>query len=214
MTDHPALFQTSMVLAILHDLKNQTRREKHLRRFRRFGRISEFGRSTTAGYDWHFRDQQGRWQDLKHEQMLAYLPWHVGDRLWVRETLRRSNNQPDLFVYAAGGALVECGGMNYPTMVEGRGHVASIHMPRFASRFTLNVTNVRIERLQDISRGDAMDEGCPFSNMAAGPNPRDWYRDLWDSINGAGAWDANPWVPAYTFTVARRNIDEAAHAAA
>lgn len=67
-------------------------------------------------------------------------------------------------------------------------------MPRWASRILLEVTAVRVERLQDISRGDAMAEGCPFPNMAKGDDPRKWYADLWDQINGAGSWEANPWV--------------------
>jgi hypothetical protein len=85
----------------------------------------------------------------------------------------------------------------------------SIHMPRWASRITLTVTDVRVQRLQDISRGDAMDEGCPLPNMADGPDPRDWFADLWDSLNAKRApWDSNPWVAAYTFTVEQRNIDQ------
>jgi hypothetical protein len=70
----------------------------------------------------------------------------------------------------------------------------SIHMPRIASRITLEITGVRVERLQDISRGDAMAEGCPFPNMAKGDDPRQWYTALWDQINGAGSWKTNPWV--------------------
>lgn len=76
---------------------------------------------------------------------------------------------------------------------------------------TLIVTDVRVERLKGISRGDAMDEGCPFPNLADGPDPRDWYRDLWDSLNGdkpGCAWEANPWVTALTFTVHQKNIDQ------
>ena len=70
----------------------------------------------------------------------------------------------------------------------------SIHMPRWASRILLEVVSVRVERLQDISRGDAMAEGCPFPNMAQGDDPRQWYAELWEQINGPGEWTANPWV--------------------
>lgn len=96
----------------------------------------------------------------------------------------------------------------------------SIHMPRWASRLTLTVTDVRVERLQDISEADAIAEGCPVSTMPGtighplcpvGFNemgtPIYWFRELWNSINGPDAWDANPWVVALTFDVARRNID-------
>lgn len=54
---------------------------------------------------------------------------------------------------------------------------------------------VRVERLQEISRGDAMSEGCPFPNMATGPDPREWFSELWNNINGTKhPWESNPWV--------------------
>lgn len=78
---------------------------------------------------------------------------------------------------------------------------SSIHMPRWASRITLEITNIRVERLHDITEADAVAEGCPG---LLGPNPDfpdEWdpspveeYRDLWNTINGSGSWDANPWV--------------------
>lgn len=70
----------------------------------------------------------------------------------------------------------------------------SIHMPRWASRITLEVTGVRVERLNEISRGDCMSEGCPFPNMAKTTNPIAWFSELWESINGEGSWALNPWV--------------------
>lgn len=72
-------------------------------------------------------------------------------------------------------------------------------LPARASRITLEVISVRVERLQDVSRGDAMEEGCPFPNMAQGDDPRQWYAELWEQINGPGSWDANPWVWAIEF---------------
>jgi hypothetical protein len=102
----------------------------------------------------------------------------------------------------------------------------SIFMPRWASRLTLTVTDVRVQRLQDISEADAWAEGCKrgeptdnggwFPSTEPGPRgseigwdcARDWFADLWDSINGPEAWDANPWVAVYSFTVAQGNIDQ------
>jgi hypothetical protein len=75
----------------------------------------------------------------------------------------------------------------------------SLYMPHWASRITLEITAVRVERLQDISRGDAMAEGCPFPNMADGPDPRQWYADIWRQINGPDSWDENPWVWVVAF---------------
>jgi hypothetical protein len=102
---------------------------------------------------------------------------------------------------------------------------SSIHMPRAASRLTLTVTAARVERLQEISEEDCTAEGAPIevghqSFIDGGPmcvpdeqrpwvyaTPRAWFRDLWDSLHGPGAWDANPEVVALTFTVECQNID-------
>lgn len=72
----------------------------------------------------------------------------------------------------------------------------SIYMPRWASRLLLEVTAVRVQRVQEISREDALAEGMdPLSIVY----PTDQYADLWDAINGAGSWKANPWVWAVSF---------------
>ena len=76
----------------------------------------------------------------------------------------------------------------------------SIHMPRWASRITLEVTSVRVERLQDISEADAKAEGTVPSDGYAGPERdrhKGWrksYAQLWETINGPDSWTANPWV--------------------
>ncbi|MCY1534321.1 hypothetical protein D9M68_696890 [compost metagenome] len=80
----------------------------------------------------------------------------------------------------------------------------SIHMPRALCRLALEVTGVRVERLNDCSKADAIAEGIApeldgwtdYGNASCQMcmSPVDSYRTLWDSINGAGAWDANPWV--------------------
>lgn len=76
-------------------------------------------------------------------------------------------------------------------------------MPRSASRILLEVTGVRVERLQDISEDDANAEGCNLPAIDQDWSQcRRWYRDLWEQINGPGSWDANPWVWVISF---RRN---------
>lgn len=99
-----------------------------------------------------------------------------------------------------------------------------IHMPRWASRITLTVEEVRVQRLQDISEADALAEGvvphetCGFHvpgvdhpnkdfPILARSTAREMYAALWDVIHGSGEWLANPWVTAVTFDVARGNID-------
>lgn len=77
---------------------------------------------------------------------------------------------------------------------------SSIHMPRLLSRITLRVTDVAVERLQDINEEGALAEGCRLTGRV------EEYADLWNSINGAGAWDANPWVNVIRFEVIKANI--------
>lgn len=125
----------------------------------------------------------------------------VGDRLWVRETFSYRDygtvNEPalsdEIWYWADGNPSY--GNWTRPK--------PCIHMPAWASRITLEVMGVRVERLQEISNADALIEGGRCMNGdkwrdgvdAHGADwPRYWYRDLWNSIHGEGAWDENPWV--------------------
>ncbi|MGE8376047.1 MAG: hypothetical protein ACN6N5_11980, partial [Diaphorobacter nitroreducens] len=95
------------------------------------------------------------------------------------------------------------GHLPYPGY-EGRDHWRpSIHMPRWASRILLEITSVRVERLQDINQADAQAEGAPpghpsidqISREFGYPDfPRSWYAQLWEEINGPDSWAQNPWV--------------------
>lgn len=139
-----------------------------------------------------------------------------GDRLWVRETfatLSAGQYEPvkpargygqDLR-FAATDPLADC-----DIGVRGYAWRPSIHMPRWASRILLEVTDVRVERLQDISEHQAQAEGIEhlphldpagtchwrvYGSESSGTNsPVASFESLWESINGAGSWDANPWV--------------------
>jgi len=115
----------------------------------------------------------------------------TGDRLWVRETFAPLTKG---FAYAADPVWNEPPGGRW---------MPSIHMPRIASRIDLEITAVRVERLNDISEADARAEGAPPSHPSIdrisreygfADFPRSWYGQLWDQINGAGSWAANPWV--------------------
>lgn len=111
-----------------------------------------------------------------------------GDLLWVRETHYIIGETGEVFYKATGDSN------KTPPMAWTGKWKPSIFMPRSASRITLEITDVRVERLQEISRGDAMAEGCPHANMANESSPVYWYSKLWGSINGADSWNANPWV--------------------
>jgi hypothetical protein len=131
---------------------------------------------------------QGACAPFQHDWFESPCPYgQPGDRLWVRETFT---------AFDVGFVTYRADFNSDPAEDRAHGIVwtPSIHMPRWASRITLEIVSVRVERLQDISRGDAMAEGCPFPNMANGDDPRQWYAGLWEQINGPGSWEANPWV--------------------
>lgn len=121
----------------------------------------------------------------------------TGDELWVREKL---DLDEDGWVYASDGAPIVGDINNHAVLdwLETRpaklSHCVSIHMPRWASRITLTITNVRVERLNEISEVDAIAEGCQCAGVPASMTNRGAFAKLWESINGAGSWQANPWV--------------------
>jgi hypothetical protein len=226
VADRPIIFSGSMVRALLAGTKTQTRRV--LSRLSGMGAVTEFGWSDTPGYIWHFRDREARWHDLRHEELLARLPYAVGDRLYVRERCLTITGRTYRGVrYIADGhdagdfdKARDAGEWDCKSR-------PSIHMPRWASRLTLAVTEVRVERLNDISRDDAMAEGVVQTWGDFRGNPPAWalrpgeddpcfydnrtsvenFRLLWESINGPDAWAANPWVVAISFRVIPANID-------
>lgn len=204
MTERPILFSAPMVRAILDGRKTQTRRvvKRELS-----GRVKAVG----SPRNWHLDDPNA---------VLACPYGQPGDRLWVRETFNWSSERDLLprephklcreragyldnrVVWAADGTRV------HPEFGKAVWR-PSIHMPRWASRITLEVTAVRVERLNDISEADAIAEGCagwgwhdPFSGDADGQTPQEEYAQLWEKINGAGSWDANPWVWIVEFRAA------------
>jgi hypothetical protein len=104
----------------------------------------------------------------------------IGDRLWVRERFALHDNlePPIIYYYSDDQKKYESDGAWKP----------SIHMPRWASRITLEVLKVRVERLQDIRSADVVAEGCAFASDL------DYYRQIWNGLHGKGAWEKNPWV--------------------
>lgn len=130
-----------------------------------------------------------------------------GDRLWVRETWFHQEGGP---IYDAAGGVMDSfdDEIIYRADKPNRKTVKwkpSIFMPRWASRILLEITEIRIERLQDISEADAKAEGAspaaeePFRDacgelVVPAGRYRNGYRDLWESINGPGSWSLNPFV--------------------
>lgn len=202
MTDRPILFSGSMVRALLDGRKTQTRRVLSNARF-----ASIFNGEWADSYvldpgNASWRDQEARYR--------------VGDRLYVREAWRVPAQDdkiaPRDLERQIIGYEADCVAGQIPSTGKFR---QAMHMPRWASRLMLPVSEVRVQRLQDISEADAKAEGmtgefCDYELYGQSKPYRYEFCGLWDSLNaGRGfGWETNPWVVAVTFTVERRNIDE------
>lgn len=213
MRERPISFSGPMVRALMAGVKTQTRRE--LKKLARFGAVTEFQASDTKGYQWQFRDKRQLWNDLTRERLLEACPYGaVGDRLWVREaTLKVEDAGWEGPVYVesdAGRNALEWGygESDDPDFIEPYELKTrpAMFMPRKYSRLTLELTEVRVERLQAISEADCIAEGAPGGHGAIpgygySATPCEHYRHIWTAINGSGSWDANPWVWALSFRV-------------
>lgn len=181
MEERPILFSTPMVQAILVGRKSQTRRiVKFSDDFdgKKVFDNSPFGLKYSKSDDtlWRF--------PCKHGQ--------IGDILWVRETYQKIEG--DRFIYKADPII--WGGKWKP----------SIFMPKAASRIKLEIINIRVERVQDISEKDAINEGAELKERTYGSSftcdscktfhgtAKLAYQFLWESINGKDSWSKNPWV--------------------
>lgn len=203
MKERPILFSTPMVIATNEDLKNQTRRTKGLEEINKRPNDFRFiGQSQRSSLMWIFEDK------ISGHTVFARCPYgQVGDVLWVRETWQHTkclNINPEDenygYVYKASE-----NGMDFANNIEGWTWKPSIFMPREACRIRLEITNIRVERLQDISEEDAISEGVIIEpdglecwnyikNKFDGSCPEESYQSLWKKINGKNSWDLNPWV--------------------
>jgi len=218
MKERPIIFSAPMVRAILSGAKTQTRRVMKVR-----------CHSICEGDD-------GKLWPWSEDAELAEDFWHPcpfgkpGDRLWVRETCRAEAIGDEGLCgvrYVADGQFMPIANtreasdrwvqLYWYRGMEGA-TVPPIHMPRWASRITLEITDVRVERLQDISEADAVAEGVRRGDgkwHALGDGeavfldefgwfaperytrhnaPRHAFREAWEIINGPESWAANPWV--------------------
>jgi hypothetical protein len=205
MRERPILFSAPMVRALLGGRKTQTRRimKPQIRVVREWEWYWDAPRKGFGSAGANVRPQDGI--GLSH-----FCPYgQPGDRLWVRETLRRA---PDLWTYAADGAEVGWPG-RHDLAGKNRDTIVSIHMPRVASRITLEITEVRVQRLDEISEEDATEEGSKEPSLVpiigACWSERDAYAKLWEHINGPGSWEANPFVWTVSFKRVEKERQEA-----
>ena len=186
--EHPILFSGPMVRAILEGRKTQTRRVVK-------GLLDgeEPGPCNWSKTGW------GNWHNGGCSCRPIPFPYGwPGDLLWVRETFRETGSaqqvdgklrgplDPEQIVYYADDKAALYDGPWRP----------SIYMPRWASRLTLRITDVRVQRVQEMTLGDAKAEGLPNDEPIG-----QWFPMLWDSINAKRgySWDVNPWVWAISF---------------
>ncbi|WP_312062312.1 hypothetical protein [Pantoea septica] len=196
MRERPILLNGYMVRAVLNGSKTQTRRI-----------MTPQPADDIHRHVFPNRDVQGWFSSLKHKHgpTTAHIcPFGaVGDRLWVRETFSvvprtayaasegvqqviRPDDNHDAAIFRAGWEH-STGGIRWRP---------SIHMLRWASRITLEITGVRVERLASVSNEDARAEGYLADRAADGGNsdPWLWFRDLWDGIYPEQSFKVNPWV--------------------
>jgi hypothetical protein len=233
MKKRPILFSGPMVRAILEGRKTQTRRVMK-------PQPETYEESWTGDcFHIHFAngkvtsDSGGGERATRHLFAEKHCRYGApGDKLWVRETWchkadddgrevynSEGNFDPSCFHYYADGTTVmsmDADG-SYEFNKDGSEKSPwkpSIHMPRWASRITLDVKSVRVERLQDISEEDAMAEGIQIAPQFCGIGfdghpvessridwaPTDYFEELWESINGTGSWEQNPWVWVIEFS--------------
>ncbi|MFC7515047.1 hypothetical protein ACFQUU_08530 [Herbaspirillum sp. GCM10030257] len=222
MKERPILFSAPMVRALLDGTKTQTRRIV----------------KPQPVLNGHFWELFGAgWSDritsvpaVPGHSLAANCPYgQPGDRLWVRETWMPDPENDGTWAYTQWAGSKHSPLSDIPKRFQTPEHcihraswtgsemvwTPSIHMPRWASRILLEVTRVRIERLEECSEKDARAEGIhryeyfwrdcehPLPDIAYQAtkdskirysNPVDAYRELWEQINGAGSWEANPWV--------------------
>lgn len=211
MRQLPIPFSTPMVQAILENRKTMTRRTAGLDKMNERPEKWIYNKELKPAFSFN-KIESGIIESAKPR-------YNVGDKLWVRETFFEARKcrqaplfqfEPD-FLYKADKAFI---GENK--------WKPSLFMPKEAARLWLEVTNVRCERLQDITEADAIAEGiefdttfrlykCPVCSSGAHKGgdllcsdgffitAKLAFQSLWHSINGVDSWDANPWVFVYEF---------------
>lgn len=230
MTDRPIPFVAPMVRAILREIENpgtgKTQDRRVLKPQPLEGMLSD-GTDQGVAYFATAPNRAG--------QMEIEVP-AIGDRLWVREAWKTDRHYDDLapremgceepIIYLADNAVERWGWRPGALSRWGR-YRQAMHMPRWASRITLTVADVRVQRVQDINLHDVYAEGIAKPNEVRMPltkaaeniltkrglypecDPFAMFSFLWNSLNEARGhgWEANPWVYALTFVPELRNID-------
>lgn len=172
----PILFNGDMVVAIDGDLKNQTRRTKGLKLINESPNLWRFSAIISSG---NGLIEYGFVNDSNNSDILIKCPYGVpGNVLYVRETFEKCKKG---YRYKSGNiSSISITGKWKP----------SIHMPKEAARIWLQIVEVSVERLKEITQQGAKDEGVKLTQTS----PLSSFIALWDRINGTGEFNSNPWV--------------------
>jgi len=230
MTDKPIIFSAPMVRALLDGTKTQTRRVLKPTAYAfeppkyRAGDRLWVGEAWRVGA-WAYELSTGGPRCWCAKVAVDYVADGFARREWIKgdntdQMLRIADQSRKDAEKDGRFGPDEIGGFSWPIGETPCRYRHPRYMPRWASRLTLTVTDVRVQRVQDISTADAKAEGAQCETCAAMSQSHcnamgcfaciASFRTLWDSIHGPDAWDRNAWVAAYTFTVAHQNIDEVA----
>lgn len=218
-TDIPIIFSGPMVRALLEGRKTMTRRIIKLPTKGQYVRpdIGGWAPTTVGGGASFAVRRDGRrepvpelvaiWNQTTGTCLAAR--YQIGDRLWVRENFAHVGTcDPGFLTYQATypDDLAHLGMEIVPATLKEAGYKwkASIHMPRPLSRLTLIVGSAKVERLQDISHDDAVQEGASDDG---GPGTTLGFINIWKKLHGAASWEQNPFVVAISFRVIKANID-------
>lgn len=206
MKERPILFSEPMVRALLAGTKTQTRRV-----------VKPQPETVVGNRIKPWEGEPGVLLELM-ESFGRRCPYgQPGDRIWVKEAHRISPGEDAPVFSGQISGLLRWPHVTYADATTKRCDTPwqgvfgklrpSIHMPRWASRIDLDITDIRVERLQDISEADAVEEGIQEwidGGIDHDGYPRDAFRSLWESINGPGSWGANPWVWVVKFEMASK----------
>jgi hypothetical protein len=214
--EHPILFSTDMVNAILDKRKVMTRRLKGLEEVNK-NPESWIARQT---YEWQSKHDKSVYAIMFDGERTIILkcPYgNIGDLLYVRETwVNLGYNNCDFDEYQENYVVFKASenGREWEENMEGWRWKPGIHLPKKDSRIWLEITGIKVERLQDIPEADAMEEGVEriampecsgfwnyIKNSVGFSSATGSFQSLWEKINGPESWAANPWVWAITFKV-------------
>ena len=216
MKERPIIFSSEMVRAILEDRKTMTRRPIKVQPSHKYAIFADY--KTDLGFT---KSKESFWAgfwlngnpDVGSPGYFKCPHGIPGDQLWVRETWKCSalshhtptdgpESAEHSISYKPDGCFPNCKTFKFEKPMDNAwqknrdGWRSSIHMPRWASRITLEIVNVKVERIQYITHKDALAEGVAYDVSKEDGSPLSRFQKLWNSIyskKGVG-WDKNPWV--------------------